>query len=255
LKDIDMKIFACLNVYCEEALLEDCIKSVRDVLPTSEIILIDGAYESWISQVKVQAAKELEGGNGRVGNSMLRFTSPVSCDATLDIAKRMGVEHIVMPPKNETGKTIQNRAGTWEPGEYMPWECEWKKRATFFTFGQDGDYYVIVDADERIRGTLPELKEDHYSIMLKRDDNVAAYVVHRVFKHRPDLKMEGAHMAVWHGSKLLRKDEAPVLPGVTLDHRWNYRASNDRVRHMAKGAYYRNGLMPEEHQFRMVHDI
>lgn len=250
-----MKIFACLNVYCEEALLEDCIKSVRDVLPTAEIVLIDGAYQSWISQVKVQAAHELENGRYQIGQSMLRFTTPESNDTTLEIAERMKVEHIVMPPKNETDKPIQDKAGTWEPGSYMPWPSEWQKRSKFLTFGEDGDYFVIVDADERIRGKCPELTEDHYAVMLKRDDNIAPYIVHRVFKKRPDLKMEGAHMAFWHGSKLLRKESAPVLGGVTLEHRWNHRADNDRVRHMAKGAYYRGGLMPEEQKFRMVNDI
>lgn len=250
-----MTVFACLNVYSEEALLEDCIKSVRDSLPTAEIVLIDGAYESWISQVKLQAALELEGGRYQIGQSMLRFTTPMSPDNTLDIAKRMGVEHIVLPPKNESDKAIQTKAGSYEPGEHIPWESEWKKRAKFFTFGKDGDWYFILDADERVRGTPEPFVEDHYAVMLKRDDNIAPYIVHRLFRHRPDLKMEGAHMAVWHGDKLLRKEEAPVLKGVQLEHKWNYRAANDRVRHMAKGAYYRGGLLPEENKFRMLHNI
>lgn len=249
-----MNIFTCLNVYNEEDLLEDCIKSVREVLPTSKIILLDGAYDSWIAHVKMAAALELEYGRKDYGQSMGRFLTPYSNDNTIEIAKKMGVEYIINPPKNNTNEPIRTGAGTWEPGEYMPWECEWKKRANFFNFGELGDWFFILDADERVRGKLTTYSEDHYAVMLKRDDEIAPYPVHRFFKKTANLKMEGAHMAVWHGDTLLRKDKAPILNGVWIEHVWNKRAKLDYARHAAKGAYYKS-LVKEEEKFRREYDI
>lgn len=250
-----MTIFACLNVYNEEALLEDCIRSIRSSLPGCQIILIDGAYQSWITQVKVQAAFELSNRRREIGQSLLRFITPHSNDNTLEIARAAGVEHIVECPRNTSGAPLQIGSGTYAPGEAMPWESEWKKRSQFFSFGVEGDWFFIVDADERLHGQPAPLVEDHYGVMLKRDDDIAPYPVHRVFKKVPGLRMFGAHMAVWHDKKLLRKDSAPILGGCHLEHVWNKRAAIDRVRHMAKGAYYRGGLIPEEQEFRMINDI
>lgn len=250
-----MTTYACLNVYNEEALLPDCIRSVRSSLPGAKIILIDGAYQSWISQVKVQAAFELSNRRHEIGQSLLRFITPHSNDRTLEIAQELGVEHIVQCPRNETGQTLQTQSGTYAPGEVMPWESEWRKRARFFDFGELGDWFFIIDADERLRGAPEPFEHDHYSVLLKRDDDIAPYVVHRVFKKVPGLRMWGAHMAVWHDKVLLRKENAPILRGVILDHVWNKRAEMDRIRHMAKGAYYRGGLLPEENEFRMINNI
>lgn len=250
-----MTIFSCLNVYNEETLLEDCIKSIREVLPTSKIILLDGAYDSWIAQVKIASALELEYGRKDYGQSMGRFLTPYSNDRTIEIAKEMNVEYIINPPKNTTKDPIRTGAGSWEPGEYMPWECEWKKRATFLTFGEAGDWFFILDADERVRGNPEPFTQDHYAVMLKRDDEIAAYPVHRVFKKTPNLRMAGAHMAFWEGDTLLKKDEAPILQGVTIEHIWNKRAKLDYARHAAKGAYYKGGLVKEEEQFRKIYGI
>jgi len=263
------KLYACLNVYQEEHLLPDCLRSVRENLPEAEIILIDGAYESWILQVKVQAAMEYAEGHVELAESMLRFVSPISTDATIQIAKDFKVEHIVMPQTQCMCGGKKTPTGYYEKGAYLPWPSEWQKRARFFDFGRNGDYYFIVDADERLRGKPAPLVADHYAVVLKRDDDISPYPVHRVFKHRPGIKMEGAHMAVWANELvqdpatkadvikpvLMRKDEAPILQGCHFDHLFVGRYKADQVRTQAKGAYYRRGLSKEEEKFRAEHDI
>ncbi len=268
-----MTLYACLNVYQEEALLPDCLRSIRTVLPQAKIVLIDGAYASWVRHVRIEAAVELSLGNTGIGNDMLaRFVSAESTDRTIEIAKSFDVEHIVMPKTQCMCGGKKFDYGYYEKGAYLPWPTEWEKRNRFFEFGKNGDYYFIVDGDERLRGTLPELKEDHYNVMLQRDDEMGAYPVQRVFKHQPGIKMEGAHMAVWvdspEGPRLLRrldrkdkqgnvieKSGAHLLQGITIDHLFNERGSTDQVRHMAKGAYYRHGLSKEEEGFRQKFDV
>lgn len=262
-------LWVCLNVYQEETLLPDCLRSIRQNLPNGKIILIDGAYQSWVRHVRIQAAMEYAEGNETIAESMMRFTSAASTDRTVEIAREFGVEHIIMPSTQCMCGGKKYDFGYYEKGEYLPWESEWQKRARFFEFGREGDYYFIVDADERVIGTPEPMTEEHYAVMLKRDDDVAPYRTHRVFRHQYGIKMAGAHMAVWvprvvqdPQSKtsriqevLLRRDEAPVLKNCSLLHLFNERGTRDQVRHMAKGAYYRNGLLKEEEAFRTQHGV
>lgn len=290
------KLYACLNVYQEQELLPDCLRSIRENLPEAEIILIDGAYESWLIQVKLQAAMEMDQGHPEIGAAMLRLTSPASTDDTIKIAKDFKVEHIVNPHTQCMCGGKRRPSGYYEKGAVLPWESEWQKRNEFFRFGRDGDYYFIIDADERLRGRahLADMIEDHYVVMLKRDDTTAPYPVHRIYKHRPGIKMEGAHMAVWANEAVYDKGSyviqpvlmkkygekntplegrliAPIFGGWTeradgkfyppatggchLDHMFNLRGKMDQIRILAKGAYYTRGLSKEEDTFRKEHDI
>ncbi len=277
------QLYACLNVYQEETLLPDCLRSIRTVLPQAKIILIDGAYASWVRHVRIEAAVEISQGNQGIGDDMLaRFTSSESTDRTIEIAKEFKVEHIVMPQTQCMCGGKKFDYGYYQKGAYLPWPSEWEKRGKFFEFGRDGDYYFIVDADERLHGTLPKLTEEHYNVMLQRDDDFAPYPVHRIYRHQPGIRMDGAHMAVWvnklvkdpatgiekvtpvllRKEPLLDKDHktvlepgAPTISGVTLEHKFNERGTRDQIRHMAKGAYYRNGLSKEEEAFRAKHKI
>lgn len=235
-------IYACINAYNESVLLPGCLASVRQFLPKSEIILIDGAYASFCHNAKLEAAHNFEYGHTEIGNGLLRWTDPVSTDDTMDIARKSGVEHIV-----ECGRDVS--------GNPVPWDNEWTKRSLFFQFGQDGDYFFIIDADERLQGTPVDFTEEHYAVWLKRDDNTGEYVVHRAFRKQTGLHMFGAHMAVWVKDRLLKKDEAPRLGGCRLLHLYIERNNKDRIRMFAKGAYYRNGLSKEEAKFRETYGI
>ncbi len=285
------KLYVCVNAYQEEFLLPDCLRSIRECMPEAEIILIDGAYESWVTQVKIQAAVEFSEGHPGIAEDMLRLTSPISTDATIQIAKDFKVEHIVMPPTQCMCGGKKLNSGYYAKGAYLPWESEAVKRNRFFGFGRDGDYYFIIDADERMRGKPTEMTENHYAVVLKRDDDIAPYGVHRIYKHRPGINMHGAHMAVWANELvtdpetgvqtvkpvLMKKENekgeltAPIFGGWTLgekqklipppgggfrlDHMYNLRGSRDVIRSQAKGAYYVNGLSKEEKVFRKEHNI
>jgi len=233
-----------INCYMEENLLPQCLTSIRSTLPNAKIVVIDGAYESWIRTVKMEAAKNLDAGYHQVGMSLLRFINPESNDKTYQICKDFNVEILEQPPKDQSGN-------------YIAWPSEAKKRNEFFKYGKDGEYWFFIDADEVLQGIPDDPVDDTYNIMLQRDDNLPPYPVQRIFKHRPTIRMEGAHHALWVGDKLYKRDDPDrkIICNSRLYHYFDKRNQMDRVRHLAKGAYYREGLIPEESYFRALHNI
>ena len=120
-------------------------------------------------------------------------------------------------------------------------------------------------------GTLvePAVEVDAGTGAIFRRQNARFVVAEDLAWFFKTLVTHGPHMAVWVNklvkeqetgiiktkSVLLKKDEAPILEGVRLVHKFNERGTRDQVRHMAKGAYYRNGLSKEEKDFREKHNI
>lgn len=243
-RNLTMQIYVCINCYMEENLLPGCLSSIRSTLPQAKLIVIDGAYQAWINAVKMGAAWNLEQGFTQIGNALLKFLDVESTDATHKICKEYNVEHLVLPNKDSEGK-------------YVPWKSEAVKRNEFFRFGEVGDYFFVIDGDEVIQGVPDPFIEDAYNIMLQRDDNLPSYAVQRIFKKTPDIKIEGAHHAVWQNGQLLKKDDPnrKIIGNTRLMHYYDKRNQMDRVRHIAKGFYYRDGLMPEENEFRGKHNI
>lgn len=237
-----MKLIVCLNVFLEEPLLPDCLRSIRSNLPDSPIVLVDGAYKAWMEEVRVLAAHHFEYGDEVLGNALLRFAVPASTDRTLEIAKEFGVEHIVEAPIDSAGQR-------------QPWENEFTKRDQFFRFGEPGDWIFIVDADERLEGKPILGNEDAYTILLKRDDDINPYPVLRFYRYKAGIRFFGAHHAVWVGDRLYKRDDFPLADGCMIRHHWTERARLDPVRHQAKGAYYRRILQKDERVFRDTHGI
>lgn len=238
------QLIVCVNVFLEELQLPTCLGSIRSTLPEAKIVVIDGAYESWIKSVKMEAALQFDRGLIQMGNGLLRFDTPISNDKTKEICQNYKVETYINPPQKCCG-------------QYIPWKSEAVKRNEFFKYGKPGDYYFFVDADEGVQGHPDPLTEACYSVMLQRDDDIGPYGVQRIFRHPEsnNIKIEGAHHAVWIDGKLMKNGENPTIGGCRLMHFWTKRAENDRIRHMAKGAYYRSGLAPEEAEFRAIHNI
>ncbi len=228
----------------DEQCLPTCLGSIRSTLPEAKIVAIDGAYASWIKAIKMESALNYERGKTQIADDLLRFDTPISTDKTKEICQNYKVETYINPRQKCCG-------------QYVPWDSEAKKRNEFFKYGKPGDWYFFVDSDEAVQGHPDELTGECYSIMLQRDDNIGAYPVQRLFKHPEsnDIKIEGAHHAVWINGKLMKNGESPTITGSRLHHFWAKRAENDQIRHMAKGAYYRTGLAPEEGEFRAIHGI
>lgn len=175
-----------------------------------KIVLVDGAYKDF------------------------EHTIPWSTDGTLDIIEewRQKYPDII---------SVINNGGAWEN--------EIEKRNAYFV-GQEGDYYIVLDADERLEGSTDGLeKQDDWQVRLFRMDGVHPYFVYRIFRHRQGIRYFGTHHAVHIGDELINKEDLPVFEGVTIQHFMDRRS---RERKDKKGRYYKK-LYEQECGFRKAH--
>lgn len=232
-------LWICLNVYAEEQLLPECLDSIKKAHPEAKIVAVDGAYDSWIREVKKLIAHQIEYNHDQVAEQLERFIVPISTDRTLEILKDYKVDVVIGPEINPV------------TGEPTPWAHEYIKRSKYFV-GTNGDWYFVIDADERLVGKLDvgALSDDAYNIDLLRDDQMTPYPILRIFKHQDGMEYRGAHHALWVGDKLYRKEYCVKVTGCSLYHRAVHRNEVDPIRHLAKGAYYRILTSNEEGAFR-----
>lgn len=256
-----MKLFACVNAYREERLLADCLASIRTYAPAAEIVVVDGAYESWTKAARRLAASELEAGHEELYQLIMEFAKPDSQDNTLKICEEFGVEHVIRTDK--------------------PWPHEYTKRSQYF-IGEPGDWYLVIDGDERLTGPgrvdwplLNGLKAPWvYNVIIERDDDSVPYPMLRLQRHHSEgMVYLGAHHALHTGSKLWKKEELSTVGEISFDsfctlsgeerlrlepfwirHLYMERAK-DHIRNMVRGAYYRHLTGVEEQEFRHANDL
>ena len=212
-----MRVIGCCNAYQEAELLEACLTALRPLVDL--LVVVDGAYRDfpWY------------------GNS------PESTDGSLALAQKLA-DVVVRCPLNYNGT------------HRVPWTDEIKKRSQYL-IGWEGDYYLVVDADEMVEGTFDRahvcLKQD-WGVMLYREEQPSTrYPIHRLFMHRDGIHYRGTHHAVHVGDTLLHPDKVVkiqenVFPGLTLRHTQCRRSLERSER---KGTYYRE-LEQTEKAFR-----
>lgn len=206
-------IIGCVIVYNEERMLPGCLESLRGQV--DRLVVVDGAFATFPFYNGV----------------------PYSTDATRMVALSYGAEW-VEPPKTVVGP-------------YRAWGTEMEKRNAYL-IGQEGDWYVHLDADERLVGLMLVLEKGrHYALQI----NVAGRQVWvpRIFQHRGQMRYEGSHNALWSDDRLLHLEGAVrVEPEVChLLHLSEQREAwylNARKEHYAKRT-------PLERAYREAHGI
>jgi len=108
-------------------------------------------------------------------------TVPSSTDGTQVIAECYGAEWVDAP---------------------RAWADEVEKRNASL-IGNPGDWYFVIDADERLQGELPVAEPGRYYAMMINTWNGAQSWGVRMFQETGDVRYEGAHSAVWQDGKLL----------------------------------------------------
>lgn len=114
-----------------------------------------------------------------------------SSDATREIARCYGARWVVPPGR--------------------PWATEIEKRNAFFV-GEIGDWYLQIDADERLLGELPELDPDveQYALLMRREGFDSW--IRRVYRHCEGIRYAEVHCALWRGEELMRREDAVRIP-------------------------------------------
>jgi hypothetical protein len=229
---MERSLWICLNLWMEEFLLPDCLRSIRSNNPEAKIVAVDGVYQSLVNEVKKLQAWKIEHDEPLIAEQLEKFTCNASTDATLEILKEFDVDVII-------------------PAGDQPWQNECVKRSQYFV-GKPGDYYFVIDADERLEGRLDweNLTDNGYNVWLQRDEKINPYEILRIFKHNDGMQYRGAHHAMWINNVLYKKENCKTAQGCRLLHRSVHRMTHDPIRHIAKGAYYQYLTGKEEAPFR-----
>jgi glycosyltransferase involved in cell wall biosynthesis len=130
-----------------------------------------------------------------------------------------------------------------------PWADECVKRSAYL-IGSEGDYYLVVDADEELVGEVPRrMYVPAVDVVIESAANPPTHVpypIFRMFAHRGSpgaMRYAGAHMAIWSGDRLLNERVRQVAGGFRLRH-WNH--ERDARRLIDKGTYYERMCRAEE---------
>ena len=128
------------------------------------------------------------------------------------------------------------------------WPVQFVKRTAQFSTAVEGDWVLVVDADETLRGDWARFTEwiktfenDHARINIKLrdgDSSSAGSAMHRLFRISRGFHVFGAHYIHWRDARNLcsRKETAKVPDdAVHLWHRFDERA---KARHSVKEKYY-----------------
>lgn len=157
-------LIACVVAYNEGRMLPGCLESVLTHGGFERMVVVDGAYSAYPHE------------------------APFSTDATEAIARVYGAEWIGC------------RLG--DDGQPRAWYDEVEKRSAYLV-GQDGDWYVVLDADERLQGRLPNFEDGQSYALLVKDWMALTSWCYRVFQHRGWMRYEGAHTALWSDDRLV----------------------------------------------------
>jgi len=125
-----------------------------------------------------------------------------------------------------------------------PWKSIEEKRSRYF-IGNNGDEYLVVDADEELVGVVPmdiELTDARCEI---RCDDGRKYSVFRYHKHFGSMFYFGQHNALW-------RDGVYVFPGVNTLHGCclNHRNQSVPGERMLAKQHFRRVLAEREAEFR-----
>jgi glycosyltransferase involved in cell wall biosynthesis len=104
--------------------------------------------------------------------------APYSTEATREIARAYGAEWVLCPEDAQ--------------GRPRPWATQVAKRNAYLV-GEIGDWYLIIDADNRLVGTLPTPEPGYDYAWLSRSRTGRVTWVLRLIEHRPGIRYEGAH--------------------------------------------------------------
>ena len=204
-------IIGCISGYNDAYLLGDCIKSLR--MACNRIIYVDGSYVGF----------PVENGSHH------------STDGSMGLAAGLCDEVI--------------------PAGKAPWKNQWEKRSEYL-LGQKGDWYLHLDTDERLEvldwGFVSSLRGNSafaYNVEFGQDGKTHPYFWVRTFRHENGIRYDGAHNAIWYGSKLLNPQECPVIGGIKIHHSPELRSA-ERIASAKKYYAYQYEL---ERDFRREH--
>jgi len=196
-------------------------KTIACVIAYQEERMLPGCLESVAGQVDEIVV--VDGAYARFPHEV-----PYSTDKTVEIALAYGARVIDCP-------------------EGKPWPNQVVKR-TAYLVGEEGDWYLHIDADERLVGVLPVPQNGmHYAFHIFSRGGVASWSP-RLWQHRGRMRYVGAHNALWSDDRLIHRKGATFVDPLLcrFAHLARYR---EVERQLDKREYYK-WQKPHERAYR-----
>ncbi len=150
---------------------------------------------------------------------------PYSTDQTVEIAEELGCE------------VIKTR---------RVWKDQVEKRNAYL-IGEVGDWYLQIDADERLHGELKPGNDEAYRIPCQFGKRKIPTL--KLFRHQPGIRYIGAHNVIAVGDRIIRGGD--ILPDCWIEHLSEMRDPDRKKRkkeyygcqyHLEKAFRQKNGL-------------
>lgn len=135
--------------------------------------------------------------------------------------------------------------------EIITQETPWADEATIrnqYLVGKPGDWYVIIDADEKCMTGLPSVADfpigiDAYAVNVIMIGAPVQIWRPRLFRHKGAMEYRAIHDALFSDGILIsRPEDTPQLPSVWFAH---YQMIRSALRRKQKRHYYTNGYAHE----------
>ena len=186
-----MKFHALINIYNDRTFLPSCLESVKDV--ADNIIVADGAYKLYFERYR----------------EFIPDAKPYSTDGSLEFIKAftgLPEVHYIYSP--------QGREATWLN--------QVQKRTALLDAVPEGDWFLIIDADEMVMGDFQEAMENTYdsgcivaNCPLYNPGTHMERVIPswhpRVFKKLPGLHYKGTHWHLRDQYERIIEDKYPIF--------------------------------------------
>ena len=242
----------CINVFNDVRHLKDCIHFIRKQTVKHRIVVVDGAYALFphfkCPHCRIGDLLPAELPEHKRHLLLGRIGRPAKClnpKCGMMISSDVDLEQYCIPQSTDgTLEIAEELADVVVEAPGTHWPSEFEKRNEYLKHGAPGDWFFVLDADERLVGQLPEaddLTDTDYALTFRRADMAGDIPYYRLFKNIGRLRYEGFHYALWRDDDLVTKRvrQLPRLDGVSILHLPLDRTT-ERV-HL-KGYYYRTGL-------------
>lgn len=166
-----------------------------------------------------------------------------STDKTCQIAECYGAEWIDCPRD--------------EAGSRRAWVDEVEKRNAYLV-GQEGDWYLRIDADERLIGRIPALMDYQPHALFTHGQNGQPGWILALFQHHGVMRYEGAHVAVWENAEGKARRLLTVPGAIKVDTavcRMAHLAAMRSAQRQSDDRIWEAWLEPAEHEYRWEHGI
>jgi hypothetical protein len=186
-----LKLYALINIYNDRTFLPACLESLKDNV--DEIVVADGAYDLYFKRYQ----------------EFNPDAKPYSTDGSMAI-----IQNFTGLPKTTYIYPQTGRESTWQN--------QVVKRTALLNAVPDGNYFIVIDADEMLMGDVQESLERFYDsgcVVASQPlynpgthmERVIPQWHPRIFKKLPGMHYKGTHWHLRDQYERIIEDKYPIF--------------------------------------------